>query len=117
VEDIIDAIINSHFDLDFDYWKTNFELVKEITLQNDGGSVFWESERVVDIISEFVFKWEREGCKEEGLEEWANKFRQDKWTAARQFWDEMRRGMLDIIRAGMMEPIHHEHGFINKESK
>ena len=63
VEDIIDDIILSHFDLKFDFWETNFQLAKEIHMHQSSGSVPWESERVMDIIQQYLEKWGRIGLK------------------------------------------------------
>jgi glyceraldehyde-3-phosphate dehydrogenase (ferredoxin) len=105
VEDLIDEIILSHFELDYDFWATNFQLAKAIHDYQAAAGVFWESERVVDIIQGFVEKWVRDGLKESELLGWALRFRQDKWKAAREFWQEMYDGMAEAFAAGMKEPV------------
>jgi glyceraldehyde-3-phosphate dehydrogenase (ferredoxin) len=114
VEDIIDDIILSHFDLHFDYWQTNFNLAKGIHDYQTKSSTFWESERVVDIIATYLEKWQRDGLKDPQLETWVTKFQQDKWAAAREYWQAMYNGMCDAFQEGMNEPAHIEHGFIKK---
>jgi hypothetical protein len=114
VEDIIDDIILSHFDLHFDYWQTNFNLAKGIHDYQTKNSTFWESERVVDIIATYLEKWQRDGLKDPQLETWVTKFQQDKWAAAREYWQAMYNGMCDAFQEGMNEPAHIEHGFIKK---
>ena len=115
VEDIIDEIILSHFDLDIDYWKDNFQLTKEIHEHQSASSSFWESERVVDIIFGFVEKWQREGLKDPQLDFWVNEFRKDKWVGARHFWDAMYNGMCSAFEEGINEPQHVDHGFIKPQ--
>jgi glyceraldehyde-3-phosphate dehydrogenase (ferredoxin) len=114
VEDIIDDIILSHFDLSFDYWDTNFRLAKEIHEFQSASSIPWESERVVDIIQQYLEKWARLGLKDPALAEWVGKFRADKKKAAREYWQLMYDGMGDAFREGIKEPPHAEHGFIQK---
>jgi glyceraldehyde-3-phosphate dehydrogenase (ferredoxin) len=114
VEDIIDDIILSHFDLSFDYWDTNFRLAKEIHEYQSASSIPWESERVADIIQQYLEKWARLGLKDPVLAEWVDKFRADKKKAAREYWQLMYDGMADAFREGIKEPPHAEHGFIQK---
>ena len=109
VEDIVDDIIKSHYHLDFDYWATNFQLAQAIHNYQSAQSVFWESERVVDILQGFLEKWERDGLREPELLEWIARFRADKWKAARDFWQAMRDGMAEAFVEGMPEPLHAEH--------
>jgi glyceraldehyde-3-phosphate dehydrogenase (ferredoxin) len=104
VEDIIDEIILSHFDLNFDYWRDQFMLAKAIHDHQSARGVAWESERVVDIIHGFLEKWERNGLREPELLSWLDKFRVDKWQAAREFWQEMYDGMSESFAQGLSEP-------------
>jgi glyceraldehyde-3-phosphate dehydrogenase (ferredoxin) len=104
VEDLIDEIILSHFELNYDFWAENFKLAKAIHAHESAASVFWENERVVDIIHGFVEKWVRDGLKDDELLGWALRFREDKWQAAREFWQAMYDGMAEAFEAGMAEP-------------
>jgi glyceraldehyde-3-phosphate dehydrogenase (ferredoxin) len=104
VEDIIDEIILSHFDLNFDYWQDQFTLAKSIHEHQSARGAMWESERVVDIIHGFLEKWGRDGLREPELLAWLEKFRADKWQAAREFWQEMYDGMSEAFAAGFPEP-------------
>jgi glyceraldehyde-3-phosphate dehydrogenase (ferredoxin) len=110
VEDIVDEIVISHYDLNFDYWAANFQLAKAIHDHQSAQSVFWESERVVDIIHGFLEKWERDGLREPELLEWIARFRADKWKAARDFWQELYNGMAEAFAEGITEPAHEPHG-------
>ncbi len=104
VEDLIDEIILSHFELNYDFWQENFKLAKAIHDHQSAASVFWESERVVDLIQGFIEKWVRDGLKESELLGWALRFRADKWKAAREFWQEMYDGMAEAFAEGLPEP-------------
>jgi glyceraldehyde-3-phosphate dehydrogenase (ferredoxin) len=104
VEDIIDEIILTHFDLHFDYWLDQFKLAKGIHDHQSARGMMWESERVVDIIHGFLEKWERNGLREPELLSWLEKFRADKWQAARDFWQEMYDGMSEAFAQGLNEP-------------
>jgi hypothetical protein len=104
VEDIIDEIILTHFDLNFDYWQDQFKLAQAIHDHQSARGVMWESERVVDIIHGFLAKWERDGLREPELLAWLEKFRADKWQAAREFWQAMYDGMCEAFAEGFPEP-------------
>jgi glyceraldehyde-3-phosphate dehydrogenase (ferredoxin) len=115
VEDIVDEIILSHFELNFDYWRDNFNLAKAIHEHQSAQSIFWESERVVDIVHGFLEKWERDGLREPELLDWIARFRADKWKAARDFWQAMYDGMAEAFAEGMPEPPHAAHGPMAKK--
>jgi len=54
----------------------------------------------VDILWQFLEKWERHGLADESLHTWVARFRSDKWAAAREFWDEIRTGIAEAFAAG-----------------
>jgi glyceraldehyde-3-phosphate dehydrogenase (ferredoxin) len=111
-EDIIDEIIISHFDLKLDYWGMNFDLAKAIFEFQASSSVFWESERVIDIIQGYLEKWQRDGLKNPKLDEWVTRFQKDKPQAAREYWQAMYDGMQAAFTEGMSEPAHLDHGLL-----
>lgn len=106
VEDIIDDIILSHFNLEYDYWKTNFELAKEIHKYQSSSGVFWESQRVIDIIQGYLRYWKEEGLNDESLDTWLQKFEKDKNNAAHEYWTLLYKGMEDAFNEDLPEPIH-----------
>ncbi len=114
VEDIIDEIILSHFDLDLNYWQTNFQLAKAIHDAQSAASVPWESERVEDIIMGFLEGWKDNGLISSELDAWLARFHSGKHQAALDFWNEMYRGMQDAFAEGIQEPPHKEHGHIKR---
>jgi glyceraldehyde-3-phosphate dehydrogenase (ferredoxin) len=110
IEDIIDEITLTHFDLNLDFWQMNFTLAKGIHDFQSAASAPWESERVVDLVASFLEKWQRDGLKDPALLGWIEQFRADKWAAARKFWDEMYAGMAAAFQGGLTEPAHKAHG-------
>ncbi len=60
----------------------------------------------MDIIKDFLEKWGRDGLREPELPEWIERFRADKWQAAREFWGEIYDGMAEAFDTGMNEPGH-----------
>jgi glyceraldehyde-3-phosphate dehydrogenase (ferredoxin) len=117
VEDIIDEIILSHFDLKFDYWRTNFTLANEITMRQEEKNILWENERTIDIVQGFLERWQRIGLNDEGLKQWIKRFENDKWNAAKDYWDEMVRGIQDAFAENIPKPPHADHGFIQGRVK
>jgi glyceraldehyde-3-phosphate dehydrogenase (ferredoxin) len=100
VENIVDEIIQAHYKIDIDYKAHQFELALQI-YDLDGSAVrFWESERTIDIIWQYLEKWERFGLNDDSLHQWVQRFRQDKWTAARAYWQEIRSGIAEAFAVG-----------------
>ncbi|MHC1781845.1 MAG: aldehyde ferredoxin oxidoreductase C-terminal domain-containing protein [Anaerolineaceae bacterium] len=91
-ETITDEILQAHYGLKVNYKNHHFELARAIFQAEAAKNVFWESERVADLIMAFLEFWEVKGLKDEQLLTWLGKFRQDKMTAARAWWDEVARG-------------------------
>lgn len=100
VEAIVDEIITAHYDLDIDYTKHQFNLCKDIHDHESPSVVFWESERNIDLIWKFLEDWKSRGLNDASLEDWLNRFQQDKYRAARQFWEEIREGIEEAFEAG-----------------
>ena len=93
---ITDEILKAHYNLNVNYKAHQFKLSRAIFEREDEKLVFWESERVIDLVMGFLVQWEADGLKDPELLAWLERFRQDKFKAARDFWDETLAG----IRAG-----------------
>jgi glyceraldehyde-3-phosphate dehydrogenase (ferredoxin) len=103
VEVIVDEIITAHYGYLVDYKAHQFELVRqffELETSLDEGAAFWESERTLDIIWQYLEKWVQDGLKDENLNAWVERFRDDKWEAAKAYWNEIRSGIASAIEAG-----------------
>ena len=100
VEAIVDEIIEAHYKYPVNYKAHQFDLAKQIYAAEASAVGFWESERTVDIIWQFLEKWERHGLDNDSLHEWVIRFRQDKWCAARDFWNEIQAGIAEAFSAG-----------------
>jgi glyceraldehyde-3-phosphate dehydrogenase (ferredoxin) len=103
VEAIIDEIISAHYKFPVNFKTHQYELARSIYQREAikaGGSKFWESERTIDIIWQFLEKWQRLGLKDASLDEWIHRFQSDKWEAARAYWDEISAGIADAMAAG-----------------
>lgn len=99
-ESITDEILNAHYGLNVNYKQHQFELAREIHKDESPKSVYWESERVGDLILTFLEQWERHGLKEPALIEWLERFRQDKPAASQAWWKEVLRGIQDAFNDG-----------------
>jgi len=100
VEAIVDEIIQAHYKFDIDYKAHQFAIAQQIYDLDGNGARFWESERTVDIIWQYLEKWERFGLDDESLHQWVQRFRHDKWTAARAYWQEIRSGIAEAFAVG-----------------
>jgi hypothetical protein len=102
VEAIVDEIIQTHYKFELDYKAHQFGLSQQIYDLDGSGVRFWESERTIDIIWQYLEKWERFGLDDESLHQWVQRFRQDKWTAARAYWQEIRSGIAEAFAEGSL---------------
>ncbi len=99
-EAIVDDIIAAHYRFPVDYKAHQFELARQIFEREGGSVVFWDSERTVDIIWQYLESWVGLGLKDEELHAWVDRFRTDKWSAARAYWDAIRAGIAEAFEAG-----------------
>ena len=112
VEDIIDDIILSHFDLSFNYWQVNFDLARSIHNAQSSSSHPWEGKRIIAIIQRYLEKWKQDGLEDSQLNVWIEKFQENPQQAAIEYWNDLMRGMRDAFQEGFDEPVHEEHGHL-----
>jgi glyceraldehyde-3-phosphate dehydrogenase (ferredoxin) len=68
-------------------------------INSRNSSIFWESERTVDLLHSFlVRKREVEGDSNPELLTWIDKFKRDKNEAALEFWYEVHKGVHESLR-------------------
>ncbi|MFH1506268.1 MAG: aldehyde ferredoxin oxidoreductase C-terminal domain-containing protein, partial [archaeon] len=94
-ETIIGEIICKHYGVDIDYYEHHLALCKKIYKTNQ--PVFWESERVVDIIFNYLLKKQLENSDNDEIHSWVGKFKEDKWKAAREYWEEIKKGVESVL--------------------
>jgi glyceraldehyde-3-phosphate dehydrogenase (ferredoxin) len=99
-ETITDEILAAHYGLKINYKTHQFNLARSIHEAESPKSVFWESERVADLLLTFLEQWTRFGLKDERLEGWLQRFHEDKMHAAKAWWMEVRRGIHEAFDAG-----------------
>ncbi len=91
-EEMMPEIMGSIFGLKEEYLQNIDKISKTIRTKNR--SVFWESGRNVDIIESFLNRKQNvEHINDSKLDQWVEKFKQDKDTAAREFWQNMYTGI------------------------
>jgi glyceraldehyde-3-phosphate dehydrogenase (ferredoxin) len=98
-EVIVDEIISSHYRFPVDFKAHQFELAKQIYELDGGAAVPWESERTVDAVWKYLEDIGGANPDAE-LAAWIERFRADKWAAARAYWEEMRAGIAEAFAAG-----------------
>jgi glyceraldehyde-3-phosphate dehydrogenase (ferredoxin) len=67
-----------------------------ITSRN--ASVFWESERNIDMVHAFLKNKKQEGVDSKELDDWIEFFNRDKHAAAYEFWYEIHKGAHELLR-------------------
>ncbi len=91
-EKILPDLVNRHYHTNLDFEAHHRRLAAQIFELQESQAGFWESARVVDLLAGFLEKWERFGLADVELDDWVERFRADKWAAARAWWEAMRAG-------------------------
>lgn len=96
-EEMIPEIVESLYGLKDKYLEKIKATASRINSRN--ASVFWESERCMDYIHQFL-KRKKEVDKDSSaeLDDWLNRFEEDKEEAALSFWYEIHKGIHESLR-------------------
>ncbi|MFH2218360.1 MAG: aldehyde ferredoxin oxidoreductase C-terminal domain-containing protein [Pseudomonadota bacterium] len=96
-EEMIPEIVESLFKLGEKYLKTITTTASRIEARN--ASVFWESERNIDLIYTFLKRKQTvEKNTDAELAEWIRGFEENKTEAALNFWYEIHKGIHEVLR-------------------
>lgn len=100
-ETITDEILRAHYaGFDVDYKEHQFRLAREIYEREAPKIVFWESRRVMDMVMGYLVQWESDGLSSPELMEWLGRFRADRTTALREYWNAVRNGINSAFKEG-----------------
>jgi glyceraldehyde-3-phosphate dehydrogenase (ferredoxin) len=100
-ETITDEILRAHYaGLDVNYKAHQFQLAREIYEREAPKIVFWESERVMDMVMGYLVQWESDGLQTPELTEWLRRFREDKKAAVKAYWNEVYNGIRTAFQDG-----------------
>ncbi|MFH1637378.1 MAG: aldehyde ferredoxin oxidoreductase N-terminal domain-containing protein [Candidatus Woesearchaeota archaeon] len=91
-EKAMEALVKELTGISIDYYAHHKELASRIWEASKANGTFWESERVVDVVSTYLEKLYAADSSDKALEKWVGLFRADKWNAAKQYWEEARKG-------------------------
>jgi len=97
---ITDDILQAHYGLSVDYKAHQFNLSREIYEREAPKIIFWESERVMDMVMGYLVQWEADGLRDPELMRWLARFREDKKAAALEYWQAIRAGIKEAFAAG-----------------
>jgi glyceraldehyde-3-phosphate dehydrogenase (ferredoxin) len=100
VEAIVDEIISAHYHFPVDYKTHQFEVCRQIFDYEKEKAKPWDSERTIDVINKYLETWDQKGLQDESLLDWLERFKKDKWSAARAYWDEILQGITEAFSAG-----------------
>ncbi len=96
-EEIMPDIVEKIFGLKDEFLRSINMTASRITSRN--ASVFWESERSIDMVHTFLKKKkEVDGVNDKELDHWIRMFDEDKNMAAYEFWYEMHKGAHEVLR-------------------
>lgn len=99
-EAITDEILIAHYGLQTNYKAHQFKLTRQIFEREESKILPWESERVIDLIFGFLEQWQRHGLQDPNLLAWLERFRADKKSAARAWWDATLEGQRAALEDG-----------------
>ena len=95
-EEMIPGVIDSLYGLKDEFLRSVMVTASRINSRN--ASIFWESERDIDMVYTFLKKKkEVEGVDDPELERWLMAFRADKREAALNFWYEIHKGIHESL--------------------
>lgn len=95
-EEIMETVVNDLFKTNYDFFEHHKKLAQLLNLDNK--PVFWESEKVMDIIKIYLEKILSGEPENAVVKEWVEKFGKDKYAAAREYWNLMIDGMNEAMR-------------------
>jgi glyceraldehyde-3-phosphate dehydrogenase (ferredoxin) len=100
-ETITDEILRAHYTgLEANYKDHQFHLAREIYEREAPKIVFWESERVMDMVMGYLVQWESDGLRTPELMDWLNRFREDKPAAVKAYWKAIYDGIRSAFTDG-----------------
>ena len=96
-EDMLPEMVDKVFGCKDEFISSIRLTASRITSRN--ASVFWESERNIDMIYTFLKKRRQlNGGNNDDLNHWVTLFEKDKHSAAYEFWYDMHKGIHEILR-------------------
>jgi glyceraldehyde-3-phosphate dehydrogenase (ferredoxin) len=96
-EDIMPDVIDKLFGLKEEFIKSLKLTATRINSRNS--SSFWENERSIDFIYQFLKKkYHEDECESPELAEWLDRFKHDKKEAALNFWYEIHKGIHETLK-------------------
>ncbi|MFO7999103.1 MAG: aldehyde ferredoxin oxidoreductase N-terminal domain-containing protein [Bacteroidales bacterium] len=95
-EDLMPDIVGKLFGNKAKFLKAISMTASRIHSRN--ASIFWESERNMDMVHTFLIKKSDENPDDRVLASWVERFGNDKKEAALAFWYEMHKGAQEILR-------------------
>jgi glyceraldehyde-3-phosphate dehydrogenase (ferredoxin) len=100
-ETITDEILRAHYTgLEVNYKAHQFQLAREIYEREAPKIVYWESERVMDMIMGYLVQWESDGLQTPELLDWLRRFREDKAAATKAYWNGIYSGIRSAFKDG-----------------
>jgi glyceraldehyde-3-phosphate dehydrogenase (ferredoxin) len=100
-ETITDEILRAHYEgMKADYKAHQFQLAREIYEREAPKIVYWESERVIDMVMGYLEQWESDGLRTPELLDWLKRFREDKPAAAKAYWKAVAAGVRSAFADG-----------------
>jgi glyceraldehyde-3-phosphate dehydrogenase (ferredoxin) len=96
-ESMLPEIVNTFFGEQLDSTAHHRALAQQIYAASQARP--WETERVFDVLLMHLVHCQRAGCQDKGLIEWVDRFGRDKRQAAMAYWQQMRDGFDEGMRA------------------
>jgi glyceraldehyde-3-phosphate dehydrogenase (ferredoxin) len=96
VEKIIEKLVDKLFNVNIDYYAHHKKLAQMINLGNK--PIFWETEKVMDIIQAYLEKVLTGEPNNEELQNLIKKFNKDKVGTAKEYWQKILDGQNEAMK-------------------
>ena len=91
-ESVTDEIVIDRYGLEMDFKAHHFELAKAINAADAGKRVPWESQRMADMLFNYIRYWGEAGLDDPSLAKWDTRIAKDRLLAAQAFWQAILDG-------------------------
>jgi glyceraldehyde-3-phosphate dehydrogenase (ferredoxin) len=92
VEKILPELVSRHFGEPIDFEAHHRELARRIQAGNR--SMPWETARTIDLVHRYLLEAESEDPE---LARWQQRFEENRDAAAREFWEQIRQGVEEVL--------------------
>lgn len=99
-EPIIEILLKKGLGIEINYYEHCKDLIKKIIKYNELAGlkpIYWESKKTKDIIYTYLKEVKRVFGESKDVLEWINKYEKDFESASKEYWQELLKGIKEVI--------------------